>query len=187
MKILNWNTENATPESKKVLDSGGIIIYPTDTVYGFGVDANNLKAINRLNKIKNRQSPMSIIYYDLDTIKKWTTLLDSQFDIIKKNLLNADTVIIPVKSNIVSEKILGPQNSLGIRMPNHQFCTKLLNFYNKPITTTSVNRHGRKPLKTVAEIEYNFNEIELFIEDGDMGGSPSSIYQFDKNILKKIR
>lgn len=187
MKILNWNTQEAITKSIKVLGSGGIIIYPTDTVYGFGVDATNLKAVNRLNKIKNRQSAMSIIYYDLDKVKTWTTLLDSQFDIVKKKLLNSDTVIIPMKINIVADTILGPKNSLGIRMPKHQFCMDLLKDYNRPITTTSVNRHGEAPLNTIAGIEQEFNDIDLLIEDGDICGSPSSIYQFNKNILKKIR
>lgn len=187
MKILNWNTQEAVTESIKVLGLGGVIIYPTDTVYGFGVDATNLKAVNRLNKIKNRQSAMSIIYYDLDKIKTWTTLLSSQFDIARRKLLNSDTVIIPVNINIVAKKILGPENSLGIRMPKHQFCMDLLKNYNRPITTTSVNRHGEVPLNTIAGIEQEFHDIDLFIEDGDICGSPSSIYQFNKNMLKKIR
>ena len=60
-KIINWKTSNAIEECIKVLDNDGIIAYPTDTLYGLGCNAKSLKAIKRINKIKRRKSPISVI------------------------------------------------------------------------------------------------------------------------------
>ena len=59
--LLFWNDDNALDNASKVISSGGIIVYPTDTVYGFGVDATNENSINRLNNLKNRTGPISVI------------------------------------------------------------------------------------------------------------------------------
>ena len=59
--LLNWDDNRALQQAKKIIFEGGIIVYPTDTLYGFGVDATNENSINQLNKLKNRNGPMSVI------------------------------------------------------------------------------------------------------------------------------
>ena len=107
---------------------------------------------------------------------------------ILKKLSISDTVIIPIKKNIVSNLILGKNNSLGVRIPNHKFCAKLTKQYPNPITTTSVNRTGKKPFTNPSLIKKHFiNEIEIIIEDGIINKKGSKIYIFKENKFILIR
>ena len=99
-----------------------------------------------------------------------------------------NTIIYPVKKNIVHKKIMGPNHTLGIRIPGHPFCKLIANSCTLPITTTSVNRTGEPPRNNVKEILNSFpKEIDLIIEDGDLVNSASKIYMYTINGLKKIR
>ena len=99
-----------------------------------------------------------------------------------------NTIIYPVKKNIVHKKIMGPNHTLGIRIPDHPFCKLIANSCTLPITTTSVNRSGEAPGNNVEEILNSFpREIDLIIEDGDLVNSASKIYMYNTNGLKKIR
>ena len=83
---------------------------------------------------------------------------------------------------------MGPQNTLGIRIPNHPFCKIIANSCTLPITTTSVNRTGEPPRNNVEEILNSFpTEIDLIIEDGDLVNSASKIYTYTIDGLIKIR
>ena len=73
-KVINWSDINAITKAKNIVLDGGIIAYPTDTIYGFGVDARNKKAILKLNNIKNRTGPMSVIASDINIVSKWINL-----------------------------------------------------------------------------------------------------------------
>ena len=83
---------------------------------------------------------------------------------------------------------MGPQNTLGIRIPNHPFCKIIANSCTLPITTTSVNRTGEAPKNNVEEILNSFStEIDVIIEDGDLVNSASKIYIYTMDGLKNIR
>ena len=71
MKIINWKNEEAVKVAVKVINSGGILVYPTDTIYGFGVNAKDPVAIDNLNALKNRTGPISVIAPDSATVSAW--------------------------------------------------------------------------------------------------------------------
>ena len=95
----------AVEKSINILKKGGVIVYPTDTLYGFGVDANNNYAIERINKLKNRQSPMSVIACKFEQAMLWTNIKEKDIEIAKKILNSSSTLILDAKKNIVSNKI----------------------------------------------------------------------------------
>ena len=188
MKIINWKDEKALKVAKKVINSGGILVYPTDTIYGFGVDSNDPIAIDRLNTMKNRTGPISVIAPNRETVSNWLNVKKEEKLHAISHLDDQNTIIYPVRKNIVHEKIMGPNNTLGIRIPNHPFCSLISNSCNTPITTTSVNRTGESPKNNVEEILNSFSkEIDLIIEDGDLINSASKIYIYDIGGLKNIR
>ena len=76
--ILAWNDDNALDDASKFILNGGIIVYPTDTVYGFGVDATNENSINRLNNLKNRTGPISVIASNKNVVSKWIDIPNNQ-------------------------------------------------------------------------------------------------------------
>ena len=180
----------AVEKSINILKKGGVIVYPTDTLYGFGVDANNNYAIERINKLKNRQSPMSVIACKFEQAMLWTNIKEKDIEIAKKILNSSSTLILDAKKNIVSNKILGKNNStLGVRIPKHKYCYDISKDYDKPITTTSVNRNGEQPLNDPKSISKIFGEgIDLLIDGGKLRKSTGSkIYELKGSQAIRIR
>ena len=188
MKIINWENKEAIKVALKVINSGGVLVYPTDTIYGFGVNAKNPIAIDKLNTLKNRAGPISVIAPDRGTVSTWINVKEGEKLHAASYLEAQNTIIYPVKKNIVHKKIMGPNGTLGIRIPNHPFCKLIANSCTAPITTTSVNRTGEPPRNNVEEILKSFpTNIDLMIEDGDLVNSASKIYMYTIDGLKKIR
>ena len=188
-KHLSIDNTNILDASAEVLDHGGIIVYPTDTLYGFGVDARNKDAIDKINKIKGRNSPMSIIAADFEQLLSWTRLSDVERDLVTENIGDKTTFILPAVEGIIHGSILGPDNTIGIRIPTHPFGTDLVAKTGYPITSSSVNRHGDKALNNPEMIIQEFGEeIDLIIDAGILPPSEgSTIYVAHNNRLKKIR
>ena len=186
--LLAWNDDNAFDVASKFIVNGGIIVYPTDTVYGFGVDATNGNSINRLNNLKNREGPISVIASDKNIVSKWIDIPNDQINKALSYLEPNTTIIYPVKKGIVNDLILGPNNTLGIRIPGHPFCLEIAKTCNIPITTTSVNRTGQKPQSNVNDILESFgNDVDLIVDDGVLTGPASSIYLYHPSGLKNLR
>ena len=186
--LLAWNDDNAIDVASKFIVNGGIIVYPTDTLYGFGVDATNENSISRLNNLKNREGPISVIASDKNIVSKWIDIPNDQVNKALSHLEPNTTIIYPVKKGIVNDLILGPNNTLGIRIPGHPFCLEIAKTCNIPITTTSVNRTGHKPQSNVNDILENFgNDVDLIVDDGDLTGPASSIYLYHPSGLKNLR
>ena len=180
----------AVEKSINILKKGGVIVYPTDTLYGFGADANNNYAIERINKLKNRQSPMSVIACRFEQAMSWTNIKEKDIEIAKKILNSSSTLILDAKKNIVSNKILGKNNTtLGVRIPKHKYCYDISKDYDKPITTTSVNRNGEQPLNDPKSISKIFGEgIDLLIDGGKLRKSTGSrIYELKGSQAIRIR
>ena len=179
--IKNWKDTDSVSISCSILEEGGVIVYPTDTIYGFGCDATNEHAIKKINLIKRRQTPISVMAPSGTNIENWFDVKKKYKNKILKKVFSSDTYIIPIKTNVVSKLILGDDRSLGIRKPNHQFCTQLSARYPNPITTTSVNRTGETPLKDPKLIYNKFKgEIDLIIEGGILDNKGSKIYKYDR-------
>ena len=188
MKIINWKDKKSIKIAVKVINSGGVLVYPTDTIYGFGVNAKDPMAIDKLNNIKNRKGPISVIAPNRETVSTWLNVKEEEKLNATSYLDAQNTIIYPVKKNIVHEKIMGPNNTLGIRIPNHPFCDLISNSCKTPITTTSVNRTGESPKINVEEILNFFpTEIDLIIEDGDLINAASKIFIYNNGSLKNIR
>ena len=186
--VLNWKNRKAIKQAKQTILEGGLLVYPTDTIYGFGVDATNIDSINRLNSLKNREGPISVIAPDNKTVSTWINIPNNEKELVTNKLKPYKTIIYPVHENIVNNLILGPDKTLGVRIPGHPFCKSLSEECKVPITTTSVNRSGESPKKNVGEILDTFqSSIDLIIEDGELSGSSSSIYLYQSKAMKKIR
>lgn len=186
---IDVHNKNVVVTALKVIEEGGLIIYPTDTIYGFGVDADNDDAIDKLNLIKRRNGPMSVLAPDSNTALNWSHLSNNEIKLVEANLKEQSTIIIPVREGIVSHKILGKNQTLGVRIPNNTFCNQLAKKSLNPITTTSVNRHTHPALNDPAKILEEFgDEIDLFVNGGNLEGNKgSSIYKLEHGKLVQLR
>ena len=188
VKIIHWENENAVKTACSVLRRGGVIVYPTDTLYGFGCDAKNESAIQKINSIKGRIAPMSVLALNKETALSWMNVSELDKKNVFEKLGGKTTIITPVLDEVVSNSITGDKQTLGMRIPDHDFCKKLSQIYPNPITTTSVNRTGQDPMIDPEEIISEFgNEIDFIIEDGIIAGSGSTIYFFKEGDLKILR
>jgi L-threonylcarbamoyladenylate synthase len=189
MNIINIESADAVMKAFDILDRGGVIVYPTDTIYGFGVDAKNDAAINKLNLIKGRQQSISVLAPDKKTALSWANVSHEEKESIEDKLGGNTTVIFPVKNGIVSSIILGKDNTLGVRIPHHKFCNTLSSIPPNPYTTPSVKNHGSFPLNDPDIIINIFgHDIDLLIDGGNLEGNQSSVvFKLDRGELIKIR
>ena len=188
VKIIYWENETAVELACSILNNGGVIVYPTDTLYGFGCDAKNESAIEKINALKGRKAPMSVLAPNRKIAAKWMNISQNYKNIVLEKLGGSTTIIVPVKGGITSPSINGNKQTLGVRIPDHNFCQKLSEAYPNPITTTSVNRTRQEPLTNPEKILSEFSrEIDLIIEDGLIEGSGSTIYNFQNRELNIIR
>ena len=130
-------------KATEVLKKGGTILYPTDTVWGIGCDATNSKAVNKIYKLKVRVPYKSLIILVLDKneLQKYVTNVpEFAYDLI--DCVDEPLTVIYKKGRNVAKDVIAPDGSIAIRIPDNQFCQKLLKLFGKPITSTSANISG---------------------------------------------
>jgi len=185
---IKSNNDLAVDKAIRVLKAGGVIIYPTDTLYGLGCDANNSAAIMKINSIKSREGPMSVLAPNVRIALGWMKIERQEKLLVEEKLGGATTIIVPVKDYIVSKLIIGQNQTLGVRIPDHHFCNKLARKYLEPVITTSVNRSGEDPFTIPDKIQSHFsNEVELLVDDGIINRGSSSIYLLRDKRWKMLR
>jgi tRNA threonylcarbamoyl adenosine modification protein (Sua5/YciO/YrdC/YwlC family) len=164
-----------------ILRDGGVIIYPTDTIYGIGCDITKPKAVERVARIKNikpEKTALSFIFSDLSHISDYCKpLSNSTFKLLKKNLPGPFTFILDANSN-VPKLFKSSKRSLGIRIPNNNIIREIIRQLGNPILSTSVHDED-----TIIEyttdpelIHEKFGDLVDLVIDGGYGGNiPSTI------------
>ena len=137
----------------KTLSAGGLILYPTDTVWGIGCDATNAEAVKKVYQLKQRDDSKALIVLidSADHLDHYVVdvpmIARELIDVAVKPL----TIIYEGAYNVASN-LLGDEDSLGIRIPNDEFCHRLCERFGKPIVSTSANVSGKPTAKSFAEI-----------------------------------
>ena len=169
------------------LENGEVIVYPTDTLYGFGVDATNTDAIHRLNRLKGRIQPISIVLESVEHIHDFAEF-KGEIEIEINNLFpGAYTVLLPAESNELSPFVQNGSSNIGVRIPDHFFPVKLVKMLGEPIITTSINRHGNDPLNDVTQVEIDFPNVDIFEDSSHTPSKGSTIIDFSTSPPKVIR
>ena len=136
-----------------VLKKGGLILYPTDTVWGIGCDATHPEAIERIYKLKKRSNDKSLICLvaDLNMLEQYVeNIPKAAYDVLKFSV--SPTTIIYDDPIRVSENLIADDNSLAIRIVEDEFCKKLIKKFRRPIVSTSANLSGEKTPASFQEI-----------------------------------
>ncbi len=132
----------------EVLKAGGIILYPTDTIWGLGCDATNYDSVAKLYRLKGRTEAKSmlVLVYDQKMLEDYVDFVPEIAYKLIKAATRPLTIVYPKGKNLASN-LYAEDESLGIRIPNDEFCSALIKAYNKPIVSTSANFAGeRSPL-----------------------------------------
>lgn len=178
---------NENPNSKdilkavEILRNGGVIIYPTDTIYGIGCDITKPKAIERVARIKNARPDkpdLSFIFYDLSHISDYCKPIpNSIFKLIKKNLPGPFTFILNANSNI-PKLFKSSKKSIGIRVPDNNIIREIVKELGNPIVSTSVHdEDGTSEYITDPELirEKYGHLVDLVIDGGYGDNIPSTV------------
>ncbi len=179
-------------EAIEVLHRGEILIYPTETLYGLGVDFENEAAIQKLKYLKGRDptKPISLLIPSREWLKKLVQEISPKLlKLIDKFFPGKLTIVLPA-SSIVPGALHGNSGWIGIRMSSHPLAQKLVQEYGRPITTTSANPSGEEGSQTLAQITEYFRDIPgvYLLTGGDLPPSRgSTVVQVDGNSLKLLR
>ncbi|MDR1401111.1 MAG: threonylcarbamoyl-AMP synthase [Endomicrobium sp.] len=164
LKVLSTD-KNVYKKVSKVIKSGGIAIVPTETVYGFVVDAFNVEAQKALYKIKNRdvRKPFIVMVYDINIAEIFVDISRKASQIAREFWPGQLTLIFPTTE--IGQILSGGRKDLGVRIPNSRFMLKLLREVGGPVFTTSVNVSGEVSAKNANEV-LKFDEAVDVIVDG---------------------
>ena len=161
----------------KILKDGGVIIYPTDTVYGIGCDIFSKDALERIFQIKNDgiTKLFSFVCSDLKDIAKYAKVSDFAYKTMKRLLPGPYTFILPAARQ-VPKKLWTKRKTVGIRVPKHTVTLKLVAEFGNPIISTSTTNRKGELILDPSEIKNIFkNQVDLMLSQGGLGGKPSSI------------
>lgn len=176
----------------EILKNGGIILYPTDTIWGLGCDATQPLAIKRIIEIKGRASSKNLIILvsDFEMLKNYVEEIPLQAIKLMQEIQTPLTIIYPKAKNLPIN-MLSQDDSIGIRIPNHQYCQRLLKELNKPIISTSANLSNEASPTCFQSINDKIKQEVDFIaniEHNKITNQASSIYKItNEGELIKIR
>jgi tRNA threonylcarbamoyl adenosine modification protein (Sua5/YciO/YrdC/YwlC family) len=175
----------------KILKRGGVIVYPTDTIYGLAADILNKDAIARIFRIKNvsKHKLLTFICLDLQSISEWAYIPNRAFRVMKRVLPGPYTFILPA-SKEVPKAILQKRKTVGVRIPDSQVSLSLVEELGRPLLSTSVPRgeQGEDFFTDPLEIADMFrHEIDLILDAGIMPNNPSTIVDFTEDPPEIVR
>jgi len=175
-----------------VLRNGGIVIYPTDTLYAFGCDALNVRAVEKICALKGlnpHKNNLSIICYDLSDISEYAKVNTSTFKLMRKNLPGPFTFILNTTSTL--PKIYKNKKTVGIRVPDNNIIRELVSQLGNPIMTTSINEDDDEAIEYSTNpelIHEKWGNIADIVVDGGNGGLiPSTVIDCTKDIPEITR
>ncbi|MBI3583605.1 MAG: threonylcarbamoyl-AMP synthase [Nitrospinae bacterium] len=161
----------------QILKNGGVIAYPTDTIYGIGCDIFNKKGIEKIYQIKKREKnkPMSFICADLSDISQYAIVSNYAYRIMNRCLPGPYTFILEASSK-TPKKIMSKRKTVGIRIPDHKICLAIVAELGHPLITTSANISTEEELNNSDDIEDKLGHLlDLIIDEGPLISEPSTI------------
>ena len=191
--ILSLNPEN--PQQRLVkrvvecLKQGGVIAYPTDTIYGLGCDIFNKKGVKKIYQIKQRdpRKPFSFICADLSDVSNYAQVSNFAFKIMKRYLPGPYTFVLEA-SRVVPDLLTTRQKTVGIRIPNNAIALSIVRELGHPIVTTSVNVTGADSHCDPAVIdEHVGKQLDLVIDGGNLLGEQSTVISLIDDKVEILR
>ncbi|WP_339708937.1 L-threonylcarbamoyladenylate synthase [uncultured Kriegella sp.] len=174
----------------EILEKGGLILYPTDTVWGIGCDATNSQAVQKVYDLKQRKDSKALICLvanDFMLEKHVDHVPDLAYDIM--DLATKPTTIIYDKPKGVAKNLIASDNSLAIRVASDKFCRYLINKFKKPLVSTSANKSGLPTPMTFGEIGADILkgvDYVVSLHQNDQNGKPSSIIKLGNDGTVKV-
>lgn len=181
--------ESAVKLAKKIYFEGGVFIYPTDTIYGFGANPFNEEAFERINRIKGRPSDKGYIYLidSLDTLSKYVEIKkERHVDFLNEIWPNPISVVLNLNQHTAD--VLKVKTA-AFRIANNRFCQKLTTEIRIPLISTSVNRSNQAPINhpEIIKNEFGFEVDYIFYSNKKYFEKASTIIDLTESAPKLLR
>lgn len=175
----------------EILSAGGIIIYPTDTVYGIGCSVENKNAIERIYLVKRMKpgKPFSFVCSDLTHISNYAHVSNPAFKIMKHLIPGPYTFILPAaKMKMLPKILVSKRKTVGIRVPDSLITLEIVKALGHPILSTSVSVGSGEMLNDPHLIAESFkNQVDMIIDVGPLSSQPSSILDMTGEVPVVVR
>ncbi len=183
--LLEINPDNPQgryiDQAVKILEDGGVIIYPTDTVYGIGCDIFNSKAVDKICKLRNLdpvKARLSFMCSDISQISEYSNQIDNEtFKLLKRNLPGPFTFVLN-SNNKVPKMFKNRKRTIGVRIPDNNIVQELVKGLGRPILTTSLKSDDEilEYFTDAYDIHEDFgNQVDIVIDGGNAGNNPSTV------------
>jgi len=183
-------TVNNIREASKVVKNGGLVVYPTDTVYGLGCDPFNVRAVERVFKAKGerKEKPLPILASDMECIQKIAFINEKARKIAEKYWPGPLTLVV-LKKPALPDIVTCGLPSVGVRIPKHTVAFQLIRLCNGLLVGTSANKTGDKPPKTAREAAKQLGEeVDIVLDGGPTPlGKESSVIDLTSMKPKMLR
>jgi len=176
-------------EIVKILEGGGIVAYPTDTIYGIGCDIFSKKGLDKIHQVKGRDKnkPLSFICSDLAHISRFAKVPNYAYRIMKRLLPGPYTFILDASSE-VPRMLMPKRKTVGIRVPDNAIALSIVKELGHPLITTSANFSGEDVISDPFDIERLMGkQLDAVIDGGKLSGEPSTVIDLTGNAPAIIR
>lgn len=178
-----------------MLQTGGVVLYPTDTTYALAVNALDANAVDRIFQLKGRDysKPIHVIVQDIEQAAQYVEVNEIARQIAPQFLPGGLTIVLPLKSDsAIPSLLVAGAGTLGVRIPDQPVCAALSQALDFPVTTTSANRSGMPNTYTIESVAQqlgtDFNQIDLALDGGQIdGGGVSTVISIDGDAVTLIR
>jgi tRNA threonylcarbamoyl adenosine modification protein (Sua5/YciO/YrdC/YwlC family) len=179
--LITINPEN--PQQRLIrqvidlLESGGVIAYPTDTTYGIGCSIFNKRGIERIYHLKQREKkkPFSFICADIADVARYAKVSNFAFKVMKRHLPGPFTFVMDAGS-VVPNLLITRQKTVGVRIPDNHICLAIVRGLGHPIVTTSANRSGEDPIGDPHQIDLELGRnLDMIVDGGLLAADVSSV------------
>ena len=174
-----------------LIRAGGVIVYPTETLYGLGADAGNAAALRRVYELKGREEakPVLVIVDAFETLRPFVQDITADAQSLMEAFWPGPLTLVFKASLRVPIELTARTGTIGARVPSSDFCRALVKASGRPITSTSANRAGEPPLASIEEIRNSFSGgVDLFIDGGTrLTGAPSTIVDVSTSPPRLLR
>lgn len=193
-EIISNLEDNKNEKIRKIgetLKQGKIVVFPTETVYGIGVNGLDKKAVRKLYEVKQRplDKPISLLVSDFEMIEKVAKdISELEYKIMRKYFPGPLTIVLN-KKDIVPDEVTANGKTVGIRMPDNEDTLKIIKEAGFPIATPSANISGRPSGTNIDMIMKDFEDkVDLYVDGGESKiGMPSTIIRVENNQIKVLR
>jgi len=180
----------AVAEAAAIVRRGGVVAFPTDTVYGLGCDPSSDKAVRRLFEAKNRQKkPVPLLCASAEVAEKLVHLNETARRLAREHWPGALTIVAPIREGAKLSPLLDQGSGfLGVRVPDSALCTSLAEELGGAITGTSANLSGRPSCRTASEVVASLDgKVELVIDGGELSGRESTVVRVSRSTVEVLR